>query len=145
MTENKTANTKKTTKDGEKTEPETILQSLTIAGKSYPLYFGFDFIRELDKKYTDSFAGMQFGYGVGKILIYLIQRNPIGVLDFILAATNTLNEQPKEWEIEQMFSIWDINELCENFITLLEHSPLTKPQLEMFAAAGAAMLEQGKK
>lgn len=118
------------------------MKQITIAGKEYPLYLGFDFIRELDQKYTHKFGDVEFGWGIGKTFLHLSQYNPVAILDFILAATNTLVTQPTEQEIEKEFEILGpegIFEWCEIFTSLLAESTLTKPAIAQIGAYAQVM------
>lgn len=113
------------------------MKQITISEKTYPLYIGFDFVRELDRKYKHKFGDVEFGWGIGMMLLHLSQYNPVGILDFILAATNTLDIQPTQKEIENEFELLGtegVMELAENFINLLAESTLTKPAIAQMGA-----------
>jgi hypothetical protein len=123
------------------------MESLKIGKKTYDLYLGFDFIRELDKRHPEKVMGMTFGFGVGKTLINLLNRNPIAVLDFIQAATITEKQKPSVKDIEALFDEWQAEdekeenkgkyiskteEMYELFVRLLETSSLTAPTLKAY-------------
>lgn len=113
------------------------MKQITIADKTYPLYIGFDFVRELDRKYKHKFGDVEFGWGIGMMLLHLSQYNPVGILDFIMAATNTLDVQPTAQEIEKEFDALGadgVMDLAENFIELLAESTLTKPAIAQMGA-----------
>ena len=74
---------------------------LKINKKEYTLHMGLAFIRELDRRYTQNFAGVEFGHGVAKVFLGLTQYNPVALSDLILAATVTLDEQPSLEDIEK--------------------------------------------
>lgn len=122
------------------------MKQITIADKTYPLYIGFDFVRELDRKYKHKFGDVEFGWGIGMMLLHLSQYNPVGILDFILAATNTLDIQPTPQEVEQEFEALGsvgMMELAENFTNILAESTLTKPAIAQMGAF-AQLLDTAK-
>lgn len=112
------------------------MDSIKIGKKDYDLYLGFDFIRELDKRHPEETQGITFGFGVGMTLINLTQRSPLGVLDFIQAATVTEKQKPSVKDIEALFTEWQkegkTEEMYMGFIKQLEDSPLTAPTLAAF-------------
>jgi len=121
-----------------------VINSIKIAGKEYELFLGFDFIRELDKRYPKDPDG--FAMGVGAVYVDLQRLSPIGILNFIQAATNTLKSKPAVVDIEKEFESWDVEEVCRSFLLLLENSSMTKGQLALFAKLGqelVAMRNQG--
>lgn len=125
-------------------ETKEIINSIKIAGKEYNLFLGFDFIRELDKRYPTDRDG--FAMGVGAVYVDLQRLSPIGILNFIQAATNTLKSKPAVADIEKEFESWDVEEVCRSFLLLLENSSMTKGQLALFAKLGqelVAMSNQG--
>ena len=125
-------------------ETKEIINSIKIAGKEYNLFLGFDFIRELDKRYPTDRDG--FAMGVGAVYVDLQRLSPIGILNFIQAATNTLKSKPAVVDIEKEFESWDVEEVCRSFLLLLENSSMTKNQLALFAKLGqelVAMRNQG--
>lgn len=126
------------------------METIKIGKKNYDLYLGFDFVRELDKRYPEQLMGMSFGFGVGKTLINLLQRSPIAVLDFLQAATITEKSKPSVKDIEALFDVWKAedekeenkerglsktDEMFELFIRLLETSSLTAPTLKAYRVA----------
>ena len=86
------------------------MHTITIEKKDYTLTFGFDFIRELDKRYSISDGGVSFGFGVQHAVVDLQQKNPVILLDLIQAATIT----------ERLDSLFD------DFLSELRTQPLTK-------------------
>ena len=126
----------------EKAKKPKILESITILGKTYPLYLGFDFIRELDKKYPTDMDG--FASGIGMLYVDLQRSSALGVLNFIQAATNTVKDKPSEEDIEQELINRDLGALSADFLQLFTASPLIRPQLEVFARLGQALMEAQK-
>jgi len=70
--------------------------------------------------------------GVGAVYVDLQRLSPIGILNFIQAATNTLKSKPAVVDIEKEFESWDVEEVCRSFLLLLENSSMTKGQLALF-------------
>jgi len=60
----------------EKKKEVEVINSIKIAGKEYELFLGFDFIRELDKRYPKDPDG--FAMGVGAVYVDLQRLSPIG-------------------------------------------------------------------
>lgn len=109
---------------------------ITINKKEYPLHIGLAFVRELDKKYTQNFAGVEFGHGIAKIFLALSQYNPVAYCDFILAATCTLDNPPTEEDIEKEIESWEETEVIEKYMAFLDalgESTLTKAQVAQIA------------
>lgn len=111
---------------------------ITIGTTTYPLRYGFAFLRKLDEIYTYQSGELEFGYGVGMLLVYLSQFNPLAILYFLQAATCTEDEPPTEEAIEKAMETWDLVEMAENFIDALSKSPLTRQQIAAFARLGEA-------
>lgn len=109
---------------------------ISINGKEYKLHIGLAFVRELDRRYTQQFAGIEFGHGIGKIFLALTQYNPVALCDFILAATITSDNQPTERDIEKEMENWDEAEIVEKyaaFLDALAESSLTRAQVGQIA------------
>ena len=112
------------------------MKSFSIKGKDYPIHLGLAFVRELDKKYTQQFAGVEFGHGISKIFLALSQYNPVAFCDFLLAATITHDCPPTEADIEQEMESWDEREIVAKyaaFMDALAESSLTKAQVGQIA------------
>lgn len=110
--------------------------TININGKEYPLHIGLAFVRELDKKYTQQFAGVDFGHGITKVFLGLTQYNPASFCDFVLAATCTLDNPPTEMEIEKEMLAWKENEIQEKYMAFLDalgESTLTRAQVAQIA------------
>lgn len=100
---------------------------LNINGKEFNLYFGIDFIAELDKKYPAEANGVKFGMGVNSSLFYLKQENPRVLVDLIHAATSTADMRPGETEIKRWVENYeDLDGLFESFLTELSTQRMTK-------------------
>ena len=109
---------------------------LKINKKEYTLHMGLAFIRELDRRYTQNFAGVEFGHGVAKVFLGLTQYNPVALSDLILAATVTLDEQPSLEDIEKEMMSWDEKEVVKNynvFLDALGENSLTRAQVGQIA------------
>lgn len=111
---------------------QKLMKNIKIGDTTYPLHIGFAFVRELDRRYTETVAGVSYGFGISKLTINLIQKNPLGILDFIQAATITLDNPPTAEEIEAEFDKFNLEEFYVNFLTLLEESSVTKENLKDF-------------
>lgn len=106
------------------------MQEITIGKKTYPLHYGIDFIREMDKRHAISSGGIEFGAGMQAVLYYFEQFNPVILVDVILSATHTLKSIPSVSDIEQWLGEQeDIEKVFADFLKALETAPLTKIQL----------------
>lgn len=106
------------------------MKSLEINGKEYPMSFGLDFIREMDKRYTVDAQGFPLGAGLQSALIYLVQENPTVLEDIILSATHTLRSVPSHKDIEswieEKYEDDSIDGVYKDFLSAFENAPLTK-------------------
>lgn len=106
------------------------MNTITIENKDYPLDYGFDFIRELDKRYSVSDGGVLFGFGVQHAVVDLQQGNPVILLDIIQAATITERQKPSVKGIEayviEVAEKDQLDTLFEDFLSALRTQPLTK-------------------
>lgn len=106
------------------------MQTITIEGKDYTLTYGFEFIRELDKRYAVSDGGVSFGFGVQHAVVDLQQKNPVILLDIIQAATITERQKPSVKGIEAYVIAEAENDkldsLFDDFLSELRTQPLTK-------------------
>lgn len=106
------------------------MKSLEINGKEYPLSFGIDFIREMDKRYHIDAQGFPLGAGLQSAVIYLIQENPVVLEDIILSATHTLKSVPRKADIEKWVEEQAENDTLEqvfsDFLSALKTAPMTK-------------------
>lgn len=99
---------------------------LEINGKEHNLYFGLDFIEELDNKYPIESNGAKFGMGINTALVYLNQGNPRILADLIHAATSTANLRPGLSEIKRWVeSQTDLESLFNEFLDELGKQPMT--------------------
>lgn len=74
---------------------------LEINGKEYELYFGMDFIREIDKMYPLNSFGMDMKVGGLPFLnTALAMRNPVALVNVIKAGTSTLPQKPSTEDVE---------------------------------------------
>lgn len=98
------------------------MQTLKIGRTTYPLYFGMDFIREIDKKYGIEENKIQIGLGLVIVIARLKLMDIVTIADLIQAATCTLKQQPSKREIEEFLSEeeTDLEELAENFSNAFE-------------------------
>lgn len=111
--------------------------NLLIGGVNYPLSFGIEFIRELDKRYVMNFGGLQFGQGVMYAAVYLGQGNPVAIFDMIQAGTATLAQKPSKKDIEKFIEeVEDYSGLCDDFLEKLQNAPLAKKMLERLNKVG---------
>ena len=116
------------------------MNTITIENKDYTLTYGFDFIRELDKRYSVSDGGVSFGFGVQHAVVDLQQKNPVILLDLI-QATITERQKPsvkgieayvvEEAEKDQLDSLFD------DFLSALRTQPLTKATVQRVEDATA--------
>ena len=117
------------------------MNTITIDNKDYTLIYGFDFIRELDKRYSVSDGGVSFGFGVQHAVVDLQQKNPVILLDLIQAATITEHQKPsvkgieayviEEAEKDQLDSLFD------DFLAELRSQPLMKATIQRVEDATA--------
>ncbi|MEK4984699.1 MAG: tail assembly chaperone [Streptococcus thermophilus] len=106
------------------------MHTITIEGKDYTLTYGFEFIRELDKRYAVSDGSVSFGFGVQHAVVDLQQKNPVILLDIIQAATITERQKPSVKGIEA-YVIEEaendrLDSLFDDFLSELRTQPLTK-------------------
>ncbi|HGA4315110.1 TPA: tail assembly chaperone [Streptococcus agalactiae] len=119
------------------------MKEITISRKNYPLNFGFDFIREMDKRFFVDNNGFKFGTGVQTAVMQLAAKNPLILEDIILSATHTEYSIPKKediekWAIEQAEN-GKLGEVLDDFLTILKKAPLLKTQVSPILKA----LEEG--
>lgn len=110
--------------------------NIKILDKEYPIHIGLAFVRELDKRYTQAFAGVEFGHGITKVFLGLTQYNPVAFCDFVMAGTCTRNERPTEDAIEKEMDSWDeqkVVQMYSDFLDALGESSLTKAQVGQIA------------
>lgn len=116
----------------------TLMTEVTIDGKDYPLYFGLDFIRTLDKFHEIEREGLTFGAGLVRVMMGLTQCNPITLQEVMLAATCTHKPTPPS---AQAIELWlyeqDMEQLAEDFLAYLDKSPATKVYLTKLQKLGA--------
>jgi hypothetical protein len=114
----------------EKNRSKQTMNTITIDKKDYTLTFGFDFIRELDKRYSISDGGVSFGFGVQHAVVDLQQKNPVILLDLIQAATITERQKPSVKAIEayvvEEAEKGHLDSLFDDFLSALRTQPLTK-------------------
>lgn len=114
------------------------MNEISIGKKTYPLYYGIDFIREMDKRYAITGHGLHFGAGMQSALYYLEQGNPVILVDIILSATHTLKSIPSVADIEEWLAEQeDFEKVFEAFLSALETAPMTKIQLSKIRKAMA--------
>jgi|LSQX01.1.fsa_nt_gb hypothetical protein len=124
-----------------------VLEVLEINGKSYDLYIGFAFIREIDKRHQEEIGSASFGIGIGMLNWMLEQRNPIGLLDFIQCATITEKQKPSIADIEKQIDIWYsqgddvLDGMYENFTKRLERSSMTGPTIKLYRQEANSMTD----
>ena len=105
------------------------MKLIEINNKEYPLHYGLDFIREMDKRYTVNTNGFTFGVGVQSGVIYLTQGNPVVLEDIILSATHTLKQSPSKEEIEQWIEEQeDLEVVFDGFLKSFKSAFLLKTQ-----------------
>lgn len=120
------------------------MKQIEIAGKTYDLHYGIDFIREMDKRYAISAGSMTFGAGLRTALYYLEEGNPVILIDIILSATHTLKSIPSAVNIEAWLEEQtDIEQVFNDFLTALETAPMTKIQISKLKASIAAAAQEG--
>ena len=112
---------------------------LKIGNKTYELYFGIDFLRQVDKNYGMSVGGdtvnMNFGYGLISLLAQLEAKSPVAIFDTIKAATNTLDQKPSNAAIEDFIAECDFDEVVESFFVAIEQSKIASKVLSTIGAA----------
>lgn len=105
--------------------------NIKIANKEYKLYFGLDFIEQLDDTYPVEKDGLSIGIGTGFIIGMLRGGNPKYLIPIIKAATCTIDSPPTEKEIKEYIeSIEDVEKVINDFLEILENSPLLKMMLK---------------
>lgn len=104
---------------------------LTIGKKEYELHFGIDFIRELDKRYNVTANSMTFGTGLQSATVYLLDENPVVLMDIVQCATHTLKSQPSVDEIEAWLEgqADNLDVLFTDFLTQLKTAPMTRKKV----------------
>lgn len=115
------------------------MKNIEINGKDYPLSFGIDFIREMDKRYQFDAEGFPLGAGLQSAIIYLVQENPVIIEDIILSATHTLKSVPSKdgievW-IEEQAEKDELEQVYADFLTALENAPMTKKKVKQMKEA----------
>ena len=80
----------------------------TIGKKTYPLYFGTGFVRELDRIRAVDMNGVKFGMGVAVLLPSLQTYDTAALADVIYAATVRTPSRPGTQAIED--AIDELNE-----------------------------------
>lgn len=113
---------------------------IVIGGKGYDIYIGFDFVRELDSRYSSDVGRVKYGQGLLSLILQLNQGNPLGILNFIQAGTITEKQKPAVKDIEAKFSEWydagQLKAVYQSFFEKLEKSPITSTTVEAVIAAG---------
>ncbi|MEY8435099.1 tail assembly chaperone [Streptococcus hyointestinalis] len=109
------------------------MKQIDIAGKEYPLSYGFDFIRQMDERYHADNNGFTFGTGVQTAVMQLSLGNPLILEDIILSATHTLKSVPSKknieaWVVEQAEAD-KLQEVFDDFLASLKTAPLLKAQV----------------
>jgi len=100
---------------------------IDINGRGQNLFFGLDFIEQLDKKFKMDTGGVNFGVGVMNALVSLEQANPLILVDIIQAATSTNDNPPGKTEVKRWLEGQDdIEWLFTDFLTELEQAPMTR-------------------
>lgn len=103
------------------------MKTLTINKREHELSFGIAFIRELDKKFCSNVNGMNFGAGVRSAVVYLLDGNPVILVDIIQAATITNRSKLSEKDIEKWLEEQDdLDVVFDDFLTCFKTSKLTK-------------------
>lgn len=103
------------------------MKTLTINEREHELFFGIAFIRELDKKFCSNVNGMNFGAGVRSAVVYLLDGNPVILVDIIQAATITNRRKLSEKDIEKWLEEQDdLDVVFDDFLTCFKTSKLTK-------------------
>ena len=103
------------------------MKTLTINEREHELFFGIAFIRELDKKFCSNVNGMKFGAGVRSAVVYLLDGNPVILVDIIQAATITNRSKLSEKDIEKWLEEQDdLDVVFDDFLTCFKTSKLTK-------------------
>lgn len=112
------------------------MKQIEIAGKTYDLHFGIDFIREMDKRYSIDAQGMSFGVGINQAVIYLVDYNPTILVDIILSATHTLKSIPSTADIEEYLESQgdDLEKVFDDFLESLKTAPMTKAKVNKLLA-----------
>lgn len=110
---------------------------LKIKGNEYELYFGIEFLREIDKRYALDQQGVRLGGGLIQLLPQLRLNSLVAVFDCIQAATKTLHTQPSKADLEAMLvsDETDIEDLATVFTKAFETSPLLMKQMKAMANA----------
>lgn len=115
-----------------------IMSEITLGDKTYPIHIGFGFLRTVERLYQGQPMAAN-GSSLGALYVDLANNNALGVLNFILAATCTLDSPPTEKQVEEAYADLDINQLCLNFTKLLEQSTMTQPQIKQYEKLGRMM------
>lgn len=114
----------------------TQMTEVIIDGKNYPLIFGLDFIRTLDKIYFLDRDGLKFGAGLIQARIGLMQGNPLTLQEIVMAATCTHKPAPPRPEaIELWLYEQDMEQLAQDFLAYLKKSPATTLMIQKLEKA----------
>lgn len=108
---------------------------LKIGEKTYTMYFGLDFIAELDKRSKlriSQLEELNVGTGIAYAVTHLELYSPLVLLDIIAAATVTEKSKPSKVAIIEFVESSDIEELCDSFLEQLQTSPMTSPMLKQW-------------
>lgn len=93
---------------------------LEIGKKTYELRYGLSFIEAIDKLYTQSMSGVQFGMGLEMVSTYMGLRRPTALQNVIKAGTSHLNSRPSNDDIEAYLESVFIAEKQEDLFKQVE-------------------------
>lgn len=108
---------------------------IKIGNKVYPLSFGIEFLRQMDKRYEVKKDGMPLGMGLSMATMKIGYGDPVAMYDVIMSATSTLQQQPSRAAVENfLFSdSTSLEELSANFMSAFNESKAITKTLENIA------------
>lgn len=99
---------------------------LIINEKEYGFIFGFGFIRELNKRYTEKSNGITFKAGLDNVLVNLFSGDSETLVEVLKVANMTETPKVSEANLVLYIEANGIDELFETVIDELKKSEFTK-------------------
>lgn len=119
---------------------------IIINEKVYSFNFGIGFVREINKRNTQTVNGIKKDVGLQFAIASVIDRDLLDVLDILLVANRCAGEKLTMKELEAYIDdeSTDIDALCTKILDFFEHSNAVKPTLAKVRELIAAQAEKAK-
>jgi hypothetical protein len=120
---------------------------ITINDKVYSFNFGIGFVREINKRNTQTVNGIKKDVGLQFAIASVIDRDLLDVLDILLVANRTAGGEKltmKELEAYIDDESTDIDALCDEILDFFEHTNAVKPTLAKVKELIAAQQEKNE-